>query len=103
MGSSDTRTAHWQLHITAWQSSAQSQATYCREHGLVKSQFSYWKRKLMSKEAAPRQSQGTGFIAVQRLEAQSSGLTVRFPNGVTLVGIHATDIQFIQELSRVWL
>ena len=103
MDSADTRTAHWQLHVTAWHSSGQSQATYCREHGLVKSQFSYWKRKLMPEEAAPPQSQSTGFIAVQRMEAQSSGLTVRFPNGVTLAGIHETDLHFVQELSRVWL
>lgn len=36
----------WQDHIKFQQESGLSQAAYCRNHNLVCSRFSYWKKKL---------------------------------------------------------
>jgi hypothetical protein len=47
---------YWQEHITGWRASGLSQADYCRRHGISKSTFWLWKRKLTapkSKTAAP--------------------------------------------------
>lgn len=37
---------YWQQHISAWRHSGQSQAAYCRTHGLKHHQMVYWKRRL---------------------------------------------------------
>ena len=105
MSSENARIIHWQRHVAAWQGSGQSQAVYCRKHGLSGSRFSYWKRKLMAEETAPQRIQGAGFIAVQREDPdpRPSELTVRFPNGVALEGIHEANLQLVRELSKEWL
>lgn len=38
--------AKWQQYLTTQQTSGQSQATYCRTHGLNPKYFSLWKREL---------------------------------------------------------
>ena len=37
---------YWQEHISGWGASGLSQADYCRKHGISKSTFWLWKRKL---------------------------------------------------------
>lgn len=46
--------AFWREHIEQWSQTSLSQAAYCREHGLRKSHFWYWKRRVreLSTEAA---------------------------------------------------
>jgi len=41
-----TARARWQQHLSAQQTSGQSQADYCRAHGFNPKYFSLWKRKL---------------------------------------------------------
>lgn len=47
---------YWEKHISGWRASGLSQADYCRQHGISKSTFWLWKRKLSAvkdKTAAP--------------------------------------------------
>lgn len=37
---------YWTEHIANWRASSLSQVEYCRKHGLAKSTFRLWKRKL---------------------------------------------------------
>ena len=66
------RRAFWQEHLAQWQASGLTQVAYCRQHGLHRNQFGYWKKRLLSArspDAAP------GFIAVQMVSA-GAALTV---------------------------
>lgn len=48
--------ARWQQHVTAQQSSGQSQAAYCRTFGLNPKYFSLWKRKLRMRAEPPAEA-----------------------------------------------
>ena len=41
----DTRRKFWQKHISFWKKSGLSQRSYCLEHNLALSTFTYWHRK----------------------------------------------------------
>lgn len=49
---------YWRPHIEAWKQSGESQAGFCRRHGLNIKLFGYWKRKLV------RKSEGVNFVPV---------------------------------------
>jgi hypothetical protein len=36
----------WMEHVSAWRDSGSNQTAYCRQHGLSKSAFYYWKKRL---------------------------------------------------------
>lgn len=103
MTASDDPAAQWRPHLEAWENSGQSQAAYCREHGLIKSRFTYWKRKL--KPAAPGNpdKSGSGFVPVRVLDSQAPGLILRLPNGIALEGIRGDNFQLAQQLASTWL
>lgn len=42
--------AKWERHVTAWRLSGQTQAQYCKEHGLHPASLSHWARKLPSQQ-----------------------------------------------------
>lgn len=53
---SEEKEQYWREHITGWRVSGISQVEYCRKHGISKSTFWIWKRKLSvakSKTEAP--------------------------------------------------
>ena len=83
-------------HLTAeelrafWRTSRQSQAAYCREHGLTEHRFRYWKQCLAPGLGTQESLNPDGFLPVQ-LTAQptlpvraDSGITVRLPTGLGL-------------------
>jgi len=37
----------WKAHIERWKDSGQTQAAYCRQHGLKPHQFTYWKKRFV--------------------------------------------------------
>ncbi|WP_419174087.1 IS66 family insertion sequence element accessory protein TnpA [Desulfosediminicola sp.] len=41
---------YWQKHISAWQSSSQSQKAYCQTNRIALATFCYWKRKLSGRD-----------------------------------------------------
>ncbi len=45
---------YWQEHITGWRASGLSQADYCLKHGISKSTFWLWKRKLTRPKVKPQ-------------------------------------------------
>jgi transposase-like protein len=40
-----SRRQYWREHVGAWRRSGLSQAAYCRQHGLIPRQLSYWVRR----------------------------------------------------------
>ena len=42
----EERTNHWQRHLELWRASGLNQTEYCRQAGLNRSAFVYWKRRL---------------------------------------------------------
>jgi transposase len=74
---------HWQAHIKSWQQSGLSQVAYCREHGLKKHQFTYWKKRTHKKD------HDIAFVPLrcsQNLPAlvNPSKICLTTPNGYTL-------------------
>ena len=107
MASAENNTAHdfWQLHITQWQASGLSQASYCRQQALVKSQFSYWKRKFLADSDPVIPEPKAGFARVQ-VAAHittpiSPGLSLCFRDGIQLTGIAQDNIALAQQLIEV--
>lgn len=48
--SGETPLQFYQRHLANWKDTGLSQAEYCRQNGLIRHRFGYWKRKLF-KEA----------------------------------------------------
>jgi len=59
------RRAFWQEHLTQWQASGMTQVAYCRQHGVNRDQFGYWKKRLLSARSSGTAPRGADFIAVQ--------------------------------------
>ncbi len=53
------REQKWRGHVLAWGKSGLSQAAYCRQQGLTQNDFSWWKREIARRAAAP------AFVPVQ--------------------------------------
>ena len=96
-------TETWQTHIDAWRVSAHSQAAYCREHGLNKSQFTYWKRKLLPARSGGRRPDGSAFVPVKRVGSAHCGLKITLPCGLVLEGLCEENLPLVLQLTRVWL
>ncbi len=60
----------WRGRIRAWAGSGESQAEYCRRHGLKRALFVYWKRRLQEKGTARR-----GRAAIQLVEVPTAPLS----------------------------
>ena len=44
---------YWKEHLDAWQISGLSQVEYCRQHGLSRFRFQYWKRRFEGYTSVP--------------------------------------------------
>lgn len=44
------KSREWEEVVSTWESSGLSQARFCAEHSVSKTQFSYWKNKLRRSE-----------------------------------------------------
>ena len=45
--------AEWQRHLAVWRANGQTQAAYCRRHGVNEQRFSWWKRRLEKQPPGP--------------------------------------------------
>jgi hypothetical protein len=88
--------ARWQQQIADWQQSGLSQAAYCDTHDLVYHQFTYWRRKLATDDAAP--THHSRFVAVQRTDDTGSGLILSLPNGMTIHGLNPRNLVWLPQL-----
>lgn len=57
----------WGGRIEAWRRSGESQAAYCRRHGLKRALFVYWKRRLEEPDAGI-----TGCSTIQLVEVPAA-------------------------------
>ena len=89
----------WQGQFARWRESGLSQSEYCREQGLSRHQFRYWRRKLEPGQIKRRHRQASGFVPVQ-VSASSgpSGLSLRLPNGMVVHGIEAGNMELVKRL-----
>ncbi|GMV83605.1 MAG: hypothetical protein AMXMBFR7_47890 [Planctomycetota bacterium] len=70
----------WRKHLKAWGGSGLSQAEYCRRHGVMAADFSWWKRELARRDQArrPKQAKFAGFVPVRLPVApMGAGVVVR--------------------------
>ena len=63
------RRSFWQDHLEQWQRSGLTQVAYCRQHGLNRDQFGYWKKRLLAVRAPDMVPTTAGFIAVHMASA----------------------------------
>lgn len=95
----------WKLHLVQWQASGLSQAKYCRQQALHPNQFSYWKRKLSVACNPVELESKAGFTRVQvatdSITPSSSGLSLRFSDGLQLTGIAQNTMALTMQLIEV--
>ncbi len=46
------RVRQWRERVARWTASGLSVRAFCRQHGLIETSFSYWKRELRARDAA---------------------------------------------------
>jgi transposase-like protein len=86
----------WSAHVQAWQSSGDTQAAYCRAHGLSLASFGYWRRKLAG-HAQP----APALLPIRVAPAvQEASVQVRLPGGIVL-GVAAADPAWLANLLRL--
>lgn len=94
----EEKRTYWAKHIKQWRASGETQSSYCRHHQLKPHQMIYWRQLFEvqpKKERAPRAS---GFISVQVVDPPTQGLTVRFPCGVYIEGVHSSNLDIARAL-----
>ncbi|MDR0792508.1 MAG: hypothetical protein LBE82_04310 [Chitinophagaceae bacterium] len=69
---------HAHTHIAACRSSELSVGGYCKQHGISKSCYYYWLKRLNT------QNKAKGFIALNIVESSSSSIELTYPNGMQL-------------------
>lgn len=103
----DELNTYWLEQVTAWKASGLPQTTFCKKHDLIYHRFIYWKLKFEgASQPPPSVTQGGEFVKVLPGAfgfQQASGLTLNFPNGVTLDGLSEMNLdlacQLIKQLS----
>lgn len=107
--SSQERTRFWEELIAEWQSSGQSGQAFCKTQNLVYHQFVYWRRKLLETDgtvlSCRSDLQGGGFARVSQAMSMSSApsdseLTVSLPGGITITGLHASNVNLLGGILR---
>jgi hypothetical protein len=107
MASIENNTDHdlWQVHITQWQASGLSQASYCRQQALVTHQFRYWKHKFLADHEPAASEPKVGFariqVAAHIATPVSPGLSLCFRDGTQLTGIAQNNMALIKQLIEV--
>jgi hypothetical protein len=89
---------YWQEHFTRWRASGLSQSEYCRQAGLSRHRFKYWRRKLDSSPLAKRRRRprASGFVPVQvRAASHEPGLSLLLPNGIVVRGIDTGTVELV--------
>lgn len=101
------RRAFWHEHVEAWQDGDESQAAYCRRHGLSAMSFSHWKRRFERDQLAS--AVGSGAASASLIEVQvadkdqpvaSAGVTVEVGGQVRLQLARDFDANALQRAVR---
>lgn len=95
------RAAFWHEQLTAWLSSQLSGPAFCKHHALSYHQFSYWRRKLARPQPEMADTPaGFARVTLPPSLATDPGLTLTFPNGITLSGLHLGNIDLLGPIMR---
>lgn len=73
-----TKADEMRRHVEACQAGSLTVQQYCKEHGLAKSAYYYWYKRLQ-KPLEPKT-----FVALNLNGVQGGGVVVSFPNGVSI-------------------
>jgi hypothetical protein len=90
---------YWQELVRKWPASGLSQIAYSRKHGIGRSRFMYWVRKLNPKASICERS--GGFVEVKRdIPVQPAfGIELDLPGGITL-RLPRTDAETLKTVLR---
>lgn len=79
------RERKWREHVRAWRKSGQSQAAYCRQHGLMQYDFSWWKGKIARRDSRASAAMPT-FVPVRMALPQTASYAfeLKFSDGRVL-------------------
>lgn len=91
----------WEDHIKCWKASSQTQSHYCRLHQLKIHQLLYWKKILRDLPSTTNtDSKNSGFISitVKPSPPTAQTLVLELSNGVRITGIHAGNLNVIQDI-----
>lgn len=91
----------WHEHFARWRESGLSQSDYCRQAGLSRHKFKYWRRKLEPASLKKRRhkKRDSGFVPLQVQPApREPGLSLSLPNGMILHGIDAANVELVTRL-----
>lgn len=100
----DERRALWLGHFEAWSAGEESQAAYCRRHGLSPMTFSQWKRRFerqrLDSAVSSAESAGAPLVEVRVADdeppVEASGVTVVLDTRVRLELSHDFDAGVLQ-------
>ena len=93
------RELDWPRHFERWRHSGLTQSEYCRQWGLSRHRFKYWRRKLAPSEVRRRRKRESGFVAVQvQASPVRASLTLTLPNGRVLGGIDASNVELVKRV-----
>lgn len=91
-----SRKDFWQRHVNQWRTSGLSKMAYCQQNALTYHQMVYWSSKA---EPVGEEKSSGGFVAVTvSSDERDSGLSIRFPNGVTIEGINERSVDIVSKL-----
>ncbi len=87
----------WSAHVQAWQCGGDTQAAYCRAHGLSLASFGYWRRKL----AGQAQPVSPAMLPIRVAPAvQEASVEVRLSGGIVL-SVGGADPAWLAGLLRL--
>ena len=84
--------------IEKWKQGSLSRKSFCREHHIAPSTFSYWYSKYTRSQGSDSR-QGSGFIKVE--PAFQSSLEVFYPNGVKIRLPQDTSVSDLRALIQL--
>ncbi|WP_461522086.1 IS66 family insertion sequence element accessory protein TnpA [Porticoccus sp.] len=97
----EERAHFWQEQITDWQTSGLSGQAFCKRQNLVYHRFVYWRSK-HSRTRSGQSASTTGFVSVTQAPPAHSdhALTLALPNGLSITGIHAGNVELLGSILR---
>ncbi len=90
------RTAFWQEQVAVWKATDLIQRAYCQEHGLRRSPFGYWVRKLRRESDDPIGG-SLAFVSVA-YRPSDAGLILALPNGLEVRCIESQNLGVVRQL-----
>ena len=103
MNTDKSKLNKWKSLIEQWRQSGQTQSEFCQKRDLKAHQLSYWIRRL---DQASNQSTNVhpekhnGFVQAKIIPEsnKATGLVVRLPSGVEIIGMTQSDLPLLHVL-----